>query len=135
MDKMNINSDEKNANTELIDNKAAREIRDLAYKLFSTDNIVFFANNPMLIEYKDFYSIKQVSKILENSDMIATAKSYFDNALNTSLASLNGYMHRNTMVYRLQKIYNMIGLDIRNFNDAVILNNILVCRKFIDLKK
>ena len=123
-----------NNGSELNENAVAKKIGELAYKLFSTENIVFFVNNQPLNEYKDFYRIKQVSKILENSDMVATAKSYFDNALNSSLASINGYMHRNTMVYRLQKINSTIGLDIRNFNDAVILNNILICKKIIDSK-
>jgi len=54
-----------------------------------------------------------------NAEMMATVKNLFDNSLNLSEAARRLYIHRNTLVYRIDKIENAIGLDLRNFHDAV----------------
>jgi carbohydrate diacid regulator len=56
---------------------------------------------------------------LFNSEMSATVKNLFDNSLNLSETARRLYIHRNTLVYRIDKIKKSIGLDIRNFHDAV----------------
>ena len=109
-------------------NEANKQLKKLCEELFKTE--VLITNNFLNDEnYYKFFQIKQVKNILQNSDITKTVEIYFENAMNTSVASMAGYMHRNTMVYRLQKIKNTIGLDIRNFSDAVIYKNILSCYK------
>lgn len=109
-------------------NEANKQLKKLCEELFKTE--VLITNNFLNDEnYYKFFQIKQVKNILQNSDITNTVEIYFENAMNTSVASMAGYMHRNTMVYRLQKIKNTIGLDIRNFSDAVIYKNILSCYK------
>ena len=106
--------------------EASNQIRKLCLKLFKTEILIkndFLNNN----NYNSFFQIKQVKSIFGSSDIIETVEIYFENGLNTSVASLAGYMHRNTMVYRLQKINKTIGLDVRNFNDAVLYKNIITC--------
>ena len=52
-------------------------------------------------------------------EMIATIEKFFENNLNLSETSRQFYIHRNTLVYRLDKIQKALGLDLRNFHDAV----------------
>lgn len=44
---------------------------------------------------------------------------FFDNNLNVSETARQLYIHRNTLVYRLEKIQKSTGLDVRVFDDAL----------------
>ena len=44
---------------------------------------------------------------------------FFENSLNISETARQLYIHRNTLVYRLERLEKMIGLDIRKFEDAM----------------
>lgn len=54
-----------------------------------------------------------------DDETIITVNKFFENNLNVSETSRQLYIHRNTLVYRLDKIYKMTGLDLRLFEDAV----------------
>ena len=41
------------------------------------------------------------------------------------------YIHRNTLVYRLDKLQKMTGLDLRNFDDAIIFKITLMVSKYM----
>ena len=110
--------------------RASKELKELCYKLFKTEKLLKNTEDDFE-QYIQFYKIKQIKNVVLNAEMISTVNSYFENGMNTSLASVAGYMHRNTMVYRLQKVKNVIGLDIRNFNDAVVYKNMLLYFEFI----
>lgn len=53
--------------------------------------------------------------------MIRTMEVFFKCGLNLSEASKELYIHRNTLIYRLDKIQKYTNYDIREFNDAVLL--------------
>ena len=55
---------------------------------------------------------------LFNEEMIQTIKKFFENSLNLSETARQLYIHRNTLVYRLDKVQRNIGLDLRDFDDA-----------------
>lgn len=67
--------------------------------------------------YKRIFN-EEYSKVLTD-EMIATVEKFFENHLNLSETSRQLYIHRNTLVYRLDKIQKALGLDLRNFHDAV----------------
>lgn len=67
----------------------------------------------------DGYDLKNFAKIFEDGDMMATCRCLLQNDLNVALTARRLYMHRNTLIYRLQKIKNVTGLDLRRFYDAV----------------
>ena len=73
---------------------------------------------------------------LFNEEMVHTIETFFDNSLNLSETARKLYIHRNTLVYRLEKVQRAIGLDLRNFDDAVtfkmmmLLGKNTVSRKF-----
>jgi carbohydrate diacid regulator len=61
---------------------------------------------------------KEYKKLL-SEEMVTTIDKFFENSLNLSETSRQLFIHRNTLVYRLDKIQKVMGLDLRNFHDAV----------------
>ena len=101
----------------------------ISYKGLLPDKLSDFLNDD---KYINFFKIKQIMNVVLNADMINTVNCYLKNAMNTSVACMAGYMHRNTMIYRIQKIKNVVGLDIRLFDEAVLFNNMLICSKLLN---
>ena len=54
-----------------------------------------------------------------NEEMVQTIDKFFDCHLNVSEAARQLYIHRNTLVYRLDKVQKATGLDLRAFDDAI----------------
>ena len=54
-----------------------------------------------------------------DEETLMTINKFFENNLNVSETSRQLYVHRNTLVYRLEKLQKTIGLDIRQFEDAM----------------
>ncbi len=62
----------------------------------------------------------EVPEILEDEEAMSTINKFFENNLNISETARQLYVHRNTLVYRLERIQKAIGLDIRVFEEAMI---------------
>ena len=60
-----------------------------------------------------------IPEILEDEESMSTINKFFENNLNISETARQLYVHRNTLVYRLERIEKSIGLDIRKFDDAM----------------
>lgn len=60
-----------------------------------------------------------VPDILEDEEVTSTIAKFFENDLNISETARQLFVHRNTLVYRLERIERAIGLDIRKFDDAM----------------
>lgn len=56
---------------------------------------------------------------LFNQEMLSTLATFFEKDLNLSDTARQLFIHRNTLVYRLDKIQKQTGLDLRRFDDAV----------------
>ena len=54
-----------------------------------------------------------------DEEILATVFKFFENNLNVSETSRQLFIHRNTLVYRMEKLQKAIGLDMRVFDDAV----------------
>ena len=54
-----------------------------------------------------------------DEETLATINKFFENSLNVSETSRQLYIHRNTLVYRLDKLQKSTGLDLRVFEDAI----------------
>ena len=64
----------------------------------------------------------EIKKILTDPDDRRTVEVFLHNNLNINAASKELFMHRNTLIYRLEKIRNSTGLDLRRFCDAFIFH-------------
>lgn len=62
---------------------------------------------------------ESVPEILDDEEAMSTITKFFENNLNISETARQLYVHRNTLVYRLERIEEAIGLDIRSFDDAM----------------
>ena len=60
-----------------------------------------------------------IPEILDDEEAMSTIQKFFENNLNISETARQLYVHRNTLVYRLERIEKEIGLDIRKFDDAM----------------
>lgn len=71
---------------------------------------------------------------IENLDQetLFTIQKFFENNLNVSETSRKLFVHRNTLVYRLEKIKKFTGLDLREFDDAIVFKVALMVKKYLD---
>ncbi len=120
-----------------------RELKDVAASYIGADNALRYADifeiNGNVHSYREFLLIKMLEgipegkltqylaemtderfkEIFEDEEMLTTAEAFLQSSLNVSETSRNLYMHRNTLLYRLDKIEKATGLNIRQFSDAV----------------
>ena len=66
-----------------------------------------------------------------DEETIATINKFFENSLNVSETSRQLFIHRNTLVYRLDKLQKATNLDIRNFDDAITFKIALMVVKYM----
>ena len=67
-----------------------------------------------------------------DKETMDTIQKFFENNLNISETSRQLYIHRNTLVYRLDKIQKSTGLDIKMFDDAIIFKVAIMVKKYLD---
>lgn len=106
----------------------AKQCMELGKKFDIKDNI--FSYNKMLFEKIVFNVDRKIKQELLcmlkekfdafDSEMIVTIEQFVNCGLNISDAARKLYVHRNTLIYRLDKIKKETNFDIRNFKDASV---------------
>ena len=66
-----------------------------------------------------------------DQETLYTINKFFENNLNVSETSRKLFVHRNTLVYRLEKIKKLTGLDLREFDHAIIFKVALMVKKYM----
>jgi len=66
-----------------------------------------------------------------DQETLFTINKFFENNLNVSETSRKLFVHRNTLVYRLEKIKKLTGLDLREFDDAITFKVALMVKKYL----
>ena len=66
-----------------------------------------------------------------DEETISTINKFFENNLNVSETSRQLYIHRNTLVYRLDKLQKTTNLDLRTFEDAITFKIALMVVKYM----
>ena len=82
-------------------------------------------------EYLSEITDEQFKEVFEDEEMLLTAETFLQSSLNVSETSRSLYMHRNTLLYRLDKIEKATGLNIRLFSDAVSFRVLTVLYKLL----
>ena len=67
-----------------------------------------------------------------DEDTLDTINRFFENNLNVSETSRKLYVHRNTLVYRLEKIKKLTGLDLREFDHAIVFKVAMMVKMYLD---
>ncbi len=74
---------------------------------------------------------KKPLEVLDRETLYTIIK-FFENNLNVSETSRQLYVHRNTLVYRLDKVQKLTGLDLRNFEHAITFKVAMMVQKYLD---
>lgn len=64
------------------------------------------------------YDVKSLAKVFEDDEMMRTVEAFLRNGMNVSRTARILYMHRNTLIYKLNAIKKLTGLDLRDFGMA-----------------
>ena len=70
-----------------------------------------------------------------DQETLFTINKFFENNLNVSETSRKLFVHRNTLVYRLEKIKKLTGLDLRQFDHAIVFKVALMVRKYLSTRE
>ncbi len=66
-----------------------------------------------------------------DQETLFTIQKFFDNNLNVSETSRQLYVHRNTLVYRLDKVQKITGLDLRIFDHAIVFKFAMMVKRYL----
>lgn len=116
--------------------KLVYECEDIEAELrwiFKTENMVAAIRDKKIENLERFFTIPKIKKIFSNVDMVYTLKQFLINDLNLAKTSLNSFLHRNTVIYRINKMSRVTGLDVRKFDDAILLHNMIYVLQFLNL--
>ncbi len=92
----------------------------LIYQLPTTLSVIFLSE---VFKKNSIDSLDQ--------ETLFTINKFFENNLNVSETSRKLFVHRNTLVYRLEKIKKLTGLDLREFDHAIIFKVALMVKKYL----
>ena len=70
-----------------------------------------------------------------DNETLTTINTFFENSLNVSETSRKLFIHRNTLVYRIEKLQKSTGLDIRTFEDALTFKIALMVVEYMNYLK
>ncbi len=73
----------------------------------------------------------EARELLKDEELAGTAEEFLGNDLNVSETARNLYMHRNTLMYRLDKLERLTGLNLRKFSDAVTFRVITILNRLV----
>ncbi len=90
-----------------------------SYQAFTLLKILEDVSGAKLEAYAAEYIDADFREVLQDNEILETAEEFLRNSLNVSETSRNLYLHRNTLLYRLDKIEKATGLNIRSFSDAL----------------
>ena len=132
-----------------------RDLKDVALSYAQAENALRYADifqtRGKVHSYREFILIKMLEdipesklaqyfaeindehckEVFEDEEMLSTAEAFLQSSLNVSETSRNLYMHRNTLLYRLDKIEKSTGLNIRQFSDAVSFRVLTVLHRLL----
>ena len=101
-----------------------------SYKEYALLGLLEEIPKSKLKDYLNVLTDENSKEIFSDKEMLLTAEEFLNNSLNVSETARILYLHRNTLIYRLDKIERATGLNIRKFSDAVIFRLITYLNKF-----
>lgn len=106
-------------------------IEEKVSKMFAPENLIACFSEKNYDVYKKAIQHANIQMVLNDKELMNTINAFFDSGLNTSLTSENTYMHRNTLNYRIDKVKKLTGLNLKNFDHAVVFKNLMIINDMI----
>ena len=101
-----------------------------AYSSLGIGRLIHQLPIPLCEMYLDeIFANKDILKLSEEE--LGTINMFFENNLNVSETARELFVHRNTLVYRLEKLQKQTGLDIRKFDDALTFKIALMVARYM----
>ena len=126
-------------NKSLLEAKIALKIKEIFNK---KDNSIYHSDlgiERIIYKLPIFICKKFIKEILKkekienlDKDTLFTINKFFENNLNISETSRKLFIHRNTLIYRLEKIKNLTGLDLKIFKDAIKFKLALMIQTYLN---
>lgn len=106
------------------------ERRIIAYSALGIGRLIYQLPIPLCKMFiKEIFDGKSPDDF--DDETLTTINKFFENSLNVSETSRQLYIHRNTLVYRLDKLQKSTGLDLRVFEDAITFKIALMVVKYM----
>ena len=118
--------------------KEAKMALDVGKIFYSDKNVIAYNKLGMIYQLplplcrmfiKEIFDGKSPDEF--DDETLTTINKFFENSLNVSETSRQLYIHRNTLVYRLDKLQKSTGLDLRVFEDAITFKIALMVVKYM----
>ena len=107
------------------------EKRILTYKNLGVGRLIYYLPVKLCQLFLQEVLTKRGLDALDE-EIVTTIYEFFKNDLNVSETARKLYIHRNTLVYRLDKVQKTIGLDLRNFDDAVVFKVAMMVQQYLE---
>lgn len=101
-----------------------------AYSSLGIGRLIYQLPKPLCQIYLQEVFGGDLPEIFDDETLNIVEK-FFENNLNTSETARKLYIHRNTLIYRLDKIQKETGLDLRTFDDALMVKVALLVRAYL----
>lgn len=102
----------------------------IAYSALGIGRLIYQLPIPLCKMFiKEIFKSKSPDEFDEET--LTTINKFFENSLNVSETSRQLFIHRNTLVYRLDKLQKSTGLDLRVFDDAITFKIALMVVKYM----
>ena len=102
----------------------------IAYSILGIGRLIYQLPLPLCKMFiREIFDGKSPDEFDEET--LSTINKFFENSLNVSETSRQLYIHRNTLVYRLDKLQKSTGLDLRVFEDAITFKIALMVVKYM----
>lgn len=102
----------------------------IAYSALGIGRLIYQLPIPLCKMFiKEIFDGKSPDEFDEET--LTTINKFFENSLNVSETSRQLFIHRNTLVYRLDKLQKSTGLDLRVFEDAITFKIALMVVKYM----
>lgn len=104
------------------------------YAHLGINRLIYQLPLPLCERYLKEVFIKGSFETME-LETLDTIQCFFDNNLNVSETARQLFIHRNTLMYRIEKVRKFTGLDVRNFDQAIVFKLAMIIHKHVKYKE
>lgn len=101
------------------DERKSRALKNDSVFTKFCDSVISCLNPDERASLSEKFLTPEIVSVMKDAELVECINAFFKNNLNISETSRNAFLHRNTLLYRIEKIYKVTGLNIRNFEDAM----------------
>lgn len=120
-----------NTKERMIDFMCKKNTSEKSYDKVPNFSDVVLSQVPLkdVLEFHNELIDDKFSEIMLNDDLRRCVEYFFACDLNIAETSRKSYLHRNTLLYRIDKIQSATGFDIKHFDDAVAFKLLMMVYK------